>query len=65
MTCLTLSGVKTHRVTDSLDVKVPLVARLLGPQDAKPAVADEHRVVHPQDVRVPRSDPRDLKRTTE
>ena len=42
-------------------MEVPLVARLLGAQDAEPAVADEHGVVHAQDVRITRSDPRDLK----
>ena len=57
-------SIRSDSLTHSLDVKVPLVARVLGPQDAKPAVADEHRVVDPQDVRIPRSDPRDLKRTT-
>ena len=42
-------------------MEVPLVAGLLGAQDAEPAVADEHGVVHAQDVRITRSDPRDLK----
>ena len=47
-------------LSHSLDVEVPLVARLLRPQDAEAAVADEHRVVDAQDVRVARPDPRDL-----
>ena len=58
---ITLNGdAQTKQAIDSLDVEVPLVARLLWPQDAEPAVADEHGVVHAQDVRIPRSDPRDL-----